>query len=97
MLLGLRFAHQRISFRVVDGVHGQVDVQVRPVKMMGMRTCDVRQITYRDIAKPGKVFEGEKHLSVVNEEPETVSGYVGDLNVRSVLPTRHGFHPRAPE
>jgi len=95
--LGLYFAHQWISFRVVDGVHGQVDVQVRPVKMMGIRTCDVRQVTYRDIAKPGKVFEGEKDLSLVNKEPETVSGYVGDLNVRSVLPTRHGFHPRAPE
>jgi len=82
---------------MVDGIHCQVDVQVRPVKMMGMRTCDVHQLTYGDIAKPRKVFEGEKDLSGVNEEPETVSGYVGDLNVRSVLPTRHGFHPRAPE
>src|SRR3989304_1670066 len=90
-------AHEGIPLGVVDGVHGQVDVQVRPVKMMGTRTCDVHQLTYRDIAKPRKVFEGEKDLSGVNEEPETVSGYVGDLNVRSVLPTRHGFHPRAPE
>ena len=80
-----------------NGIHCQVDVQVRPVKVMGMRTCDVHQVTYRDIPKPRKVFEGEKDLSVVNEEPETVSGYVGDLNGRSVLPTRHGFHPRAPE
>ena len=96
-LVGPRFAHQWIAFRVVDGIHCQVNVQVGPAKVMGMRTCDVHELPYGDIAKPGKVFEGEKHLSVVNEEPETVSGYVGDLNVRSVLPTRHGFHPRAPE
>lgn len=80
-----------------NGIHGEVDVQVRPVKMMGMRMLNVRYLSDGGVAKPRKVFEGEKDLSLVNEEPETVSGYVGNFNVRSVLPTRHGFHPRAPE
>ena len=82
---------------MLNGIHCQVDVQVRPVKVMGMRTCDVRYLPDGSVAKPREVLEGEKDFSVVNEEPETVSGYVGDLNVRSVLATRHGFHPRAPE
>ena len=92
-----RFAHQWIPFRMFNGIHCQVNVQVRPVKMMGMRTLNVRYLPDGSVAKPRKVLEGEKDFSGVNEEPQTVSRYVGDLNVRSVLPTRHGFHPRAPE
>jgi hypothetical protein len=82
---------------MVDGIHCQVDVQVGPAKVMGMRTLNGRYLPDGRVAKPREVFEGEKDLSVVDEEPETVSGYVGDLNVRSVLATRHGSHPRAPE
>ena len=65
---------------MVDRIYCQVDVQVRPVKVMGMRTLNVRYLPDGSVAKPREVVEREKNLSGVNEEPKPVSRDVGHLN-----------------
>lgn len=82
---------------MIDGLDRKVHVQIGPVEMVRMREFDVAQLADRNVSKPRKVLECKKPLSLAKQEPESMLRNVRDLNDRSGLSTRCGFHPHAPE
>jgi hypothetical protein len=57
---------------VFDGFHGEIDVEIRPVQVMWTRKLDVRDLANGRLAEPGKVPERYEHLSLADEQPESV-------------------------
>jgi len=52
--------YQRELLRMPDGLHGQINVQVWPVEVVGGRPLHVRDGTDCGVAEPGKVSERYK-------------------------------------
>jgi hypothetical protein len=65
--------------------------------MMWLWQFDVKQLADVHLHKPWKVIKGKKQFSIADEKPKAVPGDIRDLNFRSALSTRHGFHFHAPE
>lgn len=57
---------------MLDGFHGQVNVELRPENMMGTRQFDVHQLTDRDFTEPGKMLERYEQLPAIQQQPEAV-------------------------
>jgi hypothetical protein len=94
--VGLRTTDERIPFRMIERLDGQIDVQVRPVQVMWRGELDVRELPDRGVPEPREILERQKPFAFADEQPEAVSGDVADFDDRSVSPTRRGFPPRAP-
>jgi hypothetical protein len=93
---GALSAHEGEVLWIQDRVHGKVDVEVGPIEVMRLRSLHVKHSTDRGVAETRKLLEGKEDFPVAQQEPDSVSGDAGDFNVRSVVATRRGFHPRAP-
>ena len=72
-----------MAFRMVERIDSQVDVERRPVQMVRVRAFDLSELPDGGVLEPGDRFEGDEHLSVVNEKPEPERRDVGDLNART--------------
>ena len=72
---------QRIKIGAFDGLYCQIDVEVWPVQVMGMRPFHLENSSHRCFPEPGKLLEREEELPIVQEEPEAVLRDIRDLNV----------------
>jgi len=48
----------------------EIDIQIRPIEVVGMRTLDVENLFDRSRAKPRKFVERQKKLLAVQQEPK---------------------------
>lgn len=83
---------QGIALRVLDRLHGEIDIEVGPVEMVKLRPLHVQDCGYRGVPKPGENVEGEKQLPISQQEPEAVLRNIGDLSVRSALSENSWSH-----
>jgi hypothetical protein len=64
--------YKGISLRVIERLHGQVNVELGPVEVVSARHLDFCELSDRGLAEPRKLLEWNKHLPPANEEPEAV-------------------------
>src|SRR3546814_1008068 len=81
---------------MANRVNGQIDVQIRPVKVLGRGPLNMQHLANRGIAKPREAIERQEQFFSSQKKPEAMLRYVGDLRIRSVAAKRRGFHFRAP-
>ncbi len=81
---------------MLDGLHGEVNVQVRPVQVAWGQKPELEQLPDRRQREPREMPEGQEQLFAMKEEPETLPRDVGHFNGRSAPSTPNGFHLRAP-
>ena len=74
----------------------QINVEVRPVQMVGGWPFDVRNSANARVLKPGEFGKRDKKLFLSEQDPKAMRRYVGDLSRRSACSTRRGFHARVP-
>ena len=70
---------------MLDGLYRKVNVQIRPVQMMGMDKFDVHQLPDRGLMEPRELLKGDEQFSILDQEPEPVPRDIRDLNVQSGL------------
>ena len=90
-------AYQREAFWVLDRFHRQIDVEVRPIQMVGMRKLHVQQSADRNVSEPGKLMERHEKFPTSKQKPKSVLRDVRYLNLRSVLSKLRRSHLRVPE
>lgn len=93
----LHLAHERKAFRVIERFNGQIDVKIGPVEMMRLWKLDTEKLSDRHVLEPGEMFKRHEEFLASEQEPETMSRDVGNLNVRNVFARLCGFHLHAPE
>src|SRR5436305_10322990 len=71
---------QGIPLRVLDRLHGEVDVEVGPVEMVKLGPLYVQDCRDRGIPEPGETAEGDEQLPICQQEPEAM---LGDGNSRA--------------
>jgi hypothetical protein len=83
--------------RMIDRFDGQINVQNWPVKVVRVGALHRKNRGNRDLTKPGEVFEGQEDFAISQEQPDSVRGDAGNLNLQSACAMPRGFHRRAPE
>jgi hypothetical protein len=81
---------------MLDRLDRQINVEFRPVEVLGLRPRDPQQLTDGSVEEPRELLEGDEQLSLIQQEPEPVAGDVGDLNAESGPSTPCGFHLLSP-
>jgi hypothetical protein len=81
---------------MLDRIDREIDVELGPVEMPGMRERDIDELADRRLAEPREIGLGHEELALIDQEPEAVPRDVADLNARSMLATLLGSHPHAP-
>src|SRR2546427_13151871 len=71
-LARLGLTHERVFLRVLDGFHGEVDIEVGPIQMMRTRQLHVGNRSNGRVPKPRKLLERDEQLLVVDDQPEPV-------------------------
>jgi hypothetical protein len=59
------------AFWVLKGFDGQIYVQIRPVKMILLRSMNVQDLRHRCVGEPREFLKGYEQLSVPQKDPET--------------------------
>src|SRR3954468_17073063 len=65
-----RVEPQRKPLRIFDRFNRQVDVEIRPVEVVGRRPEDVDDLVDRCFGKPRKLLERHEELPTIEVEPE---------------------------
>ena len=94
---GLDTTNQRKAFGVFYRFYREVNIEIGPVKVVGVEQLDIQHLSDRHILKPRKMLERQKHLPLPHQEPETVLGNIRNLNRRSACSTQRGSHSRVSE
>jgi hypothetical protein len=55
-----------------DGLHREINVEIRPIQVMGARKLDVRDLSDGRFTKPGKLAERNEQLALADEQPKAV-------------------------
>jgi hypothetical protein len=55
-----------------DRVHGEVHIEIRPVKVVPMGPSDIQNLPDGSLAEPWEPLERHEQLPVIHEEPETI-------------------------
>ena len=74
---------QRKPFRVAYRLNRQVNIKIRPIKMIRRRPQDVENLLNRCRLKPGKFRIGKRQLFIANQDPDAMSGNIRDLSRQS--------------
>lgn len=84
-LAGLKRAlgPQRKPVRVAYRLDRQVNIKIRPIKMVRRRPQDVENLLNRCRLKPGKFRIGKRQLFIANKDPDAMSGDIRDLSSQS--------------
>lgn len=80
-------AHELVFVRVADDVQGEIDVQLRPMKMVAVGEFDLRDLADTGVSEPGELLKGQEVLGPVRQNPEAVLRDVRHLTAGSALPT----------
>ena len=84
--------NQRKRGRVANGLHRQVDVQHRPVKMVRARPLNLGYLFDRPLSEPGELIKGYEQFLVGKQKPKTVLRNMGDFS-RQSGGSRHFGYP----
>src|SRR3972149_10109422 len=87
-LVRLRLADQRVFIRMFDGLHREIDIEIRPVQVVRAWKLHVRDFPNRSLPKPRKLVERHEQLPFPDEQPEPVRRNVSDFRQGSALPKR---------
>ena len=68
---------------MLDAIDGQVDIDLRPMKMIRARTLDLKYGSTGRPLEPRKFVEWETVLLLVTEYPKAMLRDIRDLNFRS--------------
>jgi hypothetical protein len=83
--------------RTLDRFDREIDVEIRPVHVIGSRPTNVQDLADRCLGKPGELSKIDEKLSPSKVQPEAVPGDTGDLNLSdagaSALQFRHVVVP----
>ena len=91
-----RLCHEGKGRWIPNGIKTQVDVQKRPMEVVGGRSLHAHDLVDRCMAEPGEMLERQEELLVAGEHPEAVLGNVTDLNRESACATDRRFPPGDP-
>lgn len=78
------------GFRMQDRFDGKIDIEIRPMEMMGGRQLDIREFANGRFPEPRELVERNKEFLIVDEQPEPVPGNVGYLNLTEYRWTHSG-------
>ncbi len=82
--------NQRKSFRVADGVDGQIDIEVRPVKMIRRRALHVQELSNGSVPEPWEIRKRHEQFLCLEQQPEAMFRDVRNLNFQSACAKRQG-------
>src|SRR5881397_1230234 len=83
---------------MIDRFNRQIDIQVRPIKVVWTLKLHSDQFANTSIFEPRKLLKRNKALSFSNQNPKPMTRDVRDLNfLRNGCSTLAGCHLRAPE
>ena len=91
-LVRLRLANQGVSIRVLNRLHSEIDIEIRPIQVVRARKLDVRDFSNRRLSEPRKLLECDEQLPLADEQPKTERRNVSDFHQGSACATRRGFH-----
>ena len=77
---------------MLDAGHIQVNIQLRPVKVVVADLRDGTDLLYRRGLEPREILKSKKGLSAVNPQPKASRGDVKYLKVRNDGSSALGFH-----
>jgi len=84
------FAKEGKALGMRNRLDSKIDIEVRPVQVMRCRHRDVQQLANGRFAKPREISKRQEIFGLIQQQPEPVSGYVGNLNGRSGRSRRGG-------
>lgn len=73
-------AHQWIAFGMIDRINSKIDIQVRPIEMIGAGSLDLCYFADRCVSKPRKYFKSYELLLIVEQQPKAKFGNIGDFS-----------------
>ena len=76
---------------MVDRLDFKINVQIRPVQMMGLGQGDVEDLADRRVSEPRERLEGQEHLAIFDQHPKPVLRHVGDFNREMFVPDSVDF------
>ena len=83
--MGRCLADQGVPIRVIDGLHCQIYVQIRTVKMVWLWTSYVADLFSGRFSKPREIFVCEEQLAAIELQPETTVGDVSNVSLQNAL------------
>jgi len=63
-----------------DRLDVKIDVEVRPIEVVWLRTLDMEDPAHGCVSEPGEVLECEEVLRLVQQQPEAVGRDPKNLN-----------------
>lgn len=73
---------------MLNRLSGNIDIEIRPVKMVFIQKLDILDRGDGRVLEPGKVFERKKALLRVKQQPYPVLRDLRDFNFQSVCAKR---------
>ena len=73
----------RERFRILEGIQGEIDVEIGPEKMISMKELNIQDLIDCSTPKPRKILIGEKVLLVRDKKPESEMINIGHFSQRS--------------
>ena len=91
-----RLCHEGKGRWIPNGIKTQVDVQKRPMEVVGGRSLHAHDLVDRCMAEPREMLVRQEEFLLAGEYPEAVPGNVTDLNRESACATHRRFPPGDP-
>jgi hypothetical protein len=71
---------QRKAFRMAYRLNRQVNIQIRPIQVVGARSQDVKDLLNCGCLEPRKLGIRKYKLLIVNKHPDEMAGNIGDYS-----------------
>lgn len=72
-------------------VYIQINIKLRPVKMVFREHFNMQDFLYRCVLKPRKILKWREHFNVSNKHPDAIARNAGDLSGGNVAAMPCGF------
>ena len=95
-------AHPRKTLGMIDRCHGQIDIQIGPVKMIFAQRFHMTDLRDGGAFEPRKVLERQQFFIAFEQQPEAMRRYVRHFNgstpnSRSSAAVSNNGRPMTPE
>jgi hypothetical protein len=87
-LTSFSYVNQRERFGLSQRIEREVDVEIGPVEMVFVEEFHREDLIERGLSEPRKTLIRQKVLSVVDQEPDSVSIDIGNFNAGSAYAMR---------
>jgi hypothetical protein len=61
-------------------LNGQINVQIRPIEMVGRGSHDVEDLLNRSRLEPRKLGIRKRQFLIINQHPDAMAGNIRDLS-----------------